>query len=416
MVDKNAVQGISSIAVDSDNNPHVAYSDYENGNYHLTENLMYASWNGSEWITQTVTSEVYCIDFKLDFNDNPDILGGDTRISTLYYISWTGANWTIQPINNQARSVASLALDSTGNPHVVYTARGDYYHPIVLKYANRTDSRWNIETVDLSEDIAHIVSLALDTNNNPHIFYGYYKNNHGDSPSTPVKYVVWVSGSGWTTQIISSDVPAGGYGNVVLDSNDYPHIIYAIAYPKFSGGNTTLIHDSWNGSVWTSQAVASNFDLQENNGIYLKLDSHNYPCIVFFNETPNSYNSGDLIYSRWKGTNWSSQIVESNRSISVGPIALDSFGNPHISYLARPSLPNSHNAYLMYATTTKTTTIPAPTSDADAFAIVVQTLPIVAVVLAVIIVSLFFFGRHQRPKQRNSGHKNLVDRTLVKKS
>jgi hypothetical protein len=70
-IDKNSTIGAGAIAVDSNNNPHIAYTHIENGTY-----VTYASWNGSSWNTQNVTMG-YVIDFKLDSNNNPHILYGE---------------------------------------------------------------------------------------------------------------------------------------------------------------------------------------------------------------------------------------------------------------------------------------------------------------------------------------------------
>jgi hypothetical protein len=72
IVDTKANVGGSSIALDSANNPHIAYSDYVNSNV----NLMYASWAGSTWNTQTVDSNesvISVVSMALDSGDNPHL-------------------------------------------------------------------------------------------------------------------------------------------------------------------------------------------------------------------------------------------------------------------------------------------------------------------------------------------------------
>ena len=64
-------------------------------------------------------------------------------------------------------SYTSLALDSSGNPHISYhdSTNRD------LKYARFDGSSWEIETVDSMGDVGNYVSIALDNSDNVHISY-----------------------------------------------------------------------------------------------------------------------------------------------------------------------------------------------------------------------------------------------------
>ncbi len=56
---------------------------------------------------------------------------------------------------------SSLALDSSGNPHIIYFNDG-------LKYAVQNGSSWDIQVVDVD---GWGGSLTLDSTGNPHIVY-----------------------------------------------------------------------------------------------------------------------------------------------------------------------------------------------------------------------------------------------------
>jgi hypothetical protein len=358
-VDTNATSGGGVIALDSNNNPHICYTDYENGNYHNPIYLMYASWSDSGWNIQTVTAGRGTIDLALDSSNNPHLLYNDDPTgSRLMYASWTGSNWSIQTVDNEGVS-GSLALDSTGNPHIAYTGYGNPTNPQVLKYASWTGSNWSIQTV-VSEGFTDIGNLALDSNNYPHILYGYDTPGPYDV-STIVKYAVW-NGSSWNTQIVFSDVL--GFGNMALDSNGYPHFTYIKGYPEFTYNNVTLTYASWNGSAWNTQTVASNIDWGGLGGGFLSLDSDNHPHIDYYTQALNS-ESGTLMYARWTGKSWDIQTVDSNSlAIGAGPIAVDSNGNPYMCYCGLPSgQPLWYSAYLMYATLTEFTQTLTPSPN-----------------------------------------------------
>ena len=163
--------GSCPIALDSSNNPHIAYTGFANS----TTFVMYASWNGSGWSTQIVAYGAV-FDLVLDVYGNPHILfiksnpgGGYLGQKGLSYASWAELNWTIQTVDQEfVRGFGSVALDSSGNPHAAYS---DYK---TLKYASWTGSNWDIQTVDTYPETPFFgLSLALDSNNTAYIAYDF---------------------------------------------------------------------------------------------------------------------------------------------------------------------------------------------------------------------------------------------------
>jgi hypothetical protein len=85
-----------------------------------------------------------------------------------------------------------------------------------LRYAYWNGSGWSIETIDSEGDL-RIKSLALDSNDWPHISYYDYIN--GD-----LRYAYW-NGTSWNIQIVESEGDVGWFNSIAL-SNDLPHISY----------------------------------------------------------------------------------------------------------------------------------------------------------------------------------------------
>jgi hypothetical protein len=356
------------IAIDSNNNPHILYAHYETGNAYSgsvhpgPSELMYASWTGSSWNTQTIPPEIEgAFNLVLDSNNNPHL--SYAGIDGLMYAWWTGSNWTIQTVTKDGSRGGFLALDSSGNPHVAYTT--DYYsslNPVVLKYASWTGANWSIQTVDSSVGLSNPVYLALDSNNNPHIMYGnktdYFPPEGGVNSLWAVKFATW-NGSAWGIQTAFSDLSY--YGNMVLDSKGYPHFVYRQDYPISHSGNSTLFYASWNGSAWNTQTVISNANLGPGTS-FLALDSYDYPHIDYCNASGIDSDSGSLVYAGWTGSVWDIQIVGPNSlATQAGPIAMDSHGNAHIAYTGLPaSFPISLIVYSMYATAAEPVFTPTP--------------------------------------------------------
>ena len=90
---------------------------------------------------------------------------------------------------------SSLAIETTdGTMHIAY--RRGWTSLSVLKYAKRTGSEWQIETVDnQSNGVGHHISLALDASGFPHISHSKWFGND------TVKYAGW-TGSSWENQTV----------------------------------------------------------------------------------------------------------------------------------------------------------------------------------------------------------------------
>ncbi len=112
------------------------------------DSLMYASWNGSAWSTQTIDKVLSRSKFiALDSNDNPHI----TYISKNYNLSrpvtyavWNGTAWGFQTLNQLGAGwlfdfSAPLVLDHQGNFHMAYLMVRDTgfpYYDGTLFYAS----------------------------------------------------------------------------------------------------------------------------------------------------------------------------------------------------------------------------------------------------------------------------------------
>ena len=181
----------------------------------------------------------------------------------------------------------------------------------------------------------YVVSLALDSNNNPHIMYEA-------SSFSSIKYAVQDNAT-WNAQTVFFENDS--LGNMILDSNGYPHLIFE----NVDIGNLT--YANWDGTAWNTQIVASNVDLYQMGSI--TLDSNNYPYITY--SKGDGYDGGALMYTRWTGTTWETQTADPCTATGPGALIIDSNGNLHLTY---PGLHVDHsylNAYCMYASTAQYT-------------------------------------------------------------
>jgi hypothetical protein len=338
--EKALLDGGISLALDSNDNPHLCYIDSENGHYHDGYNsdnirmlstlyITYASWNGFNWNIQKIDTippypapgpvvKIGYTALALDSNNRPyvvySVLDSNEGGFFLKQAHWTGSNWTIQTIDHGKGG--SIALDSAGNPQIAYQGADNS-----LKFGRWSGSNWEIQTVD-TEGSTSLQYLTLDSNDNPCILYGRRFDN-GFTVKTAQR-----NPSGWNIQTLLSNTSVLSFGNIVLDSHGNPHFTYsdgATYYP-----HPMVMYNRWNGSAWNAQDVTPVSNVFSDS--YLTLDSKDNAHITYTNNTDNHFT---VEYATSFGESWSIQTVDSDiyERGNPMPLALDSKGNPHICYI-----------------------------------------------------------------------------------
>jgi hypothetical protein len=257
----------SSIAVDSQGNPHIAYQDRTNSD------LKYARKSGGVWAVEVVDSDGFLgayASLALDSQDNPHVSyerqGNPDRLT---YAHKSAGVWTIEEALNGNLLNTSLALDSQGNPHIGYKtyvniADGD------LKYARKSGGVWTSEFVESSGDAGQDCSLVLDSQDNPHLAYRRHTPGLGD---WELKYA-FKSGGLWTREIADGDDDGGiQRASLALNTAGEPRIATG------TSSNPHLRYVRRDSGIWTSENVNTN----NQGGSYpsLRFDSNDDPHIAF---------------------------------------------------------------------------------------------------------------------------------------
>jgi hypothetical protein len=363
----------SSLALDSNNNPHISYSAVLSYNHRYGDfYLMYASWNGSAWEIQNLGPTDGSDSLKLDSANNPHIVYRNN--SNLMYAKLEGSTWIYQIVDRDDIGFMDLALDSNGNPHISY-CKGN-----ALKYASWTNASWRIQTVDSQAGYQN--SIALDAKDYPQIFYGKgIQVTEANVGLLNLKYAAW-TGSTWNIQTVTTNVSQ--VGKVVLDSYGSPHICYVSADIRafVQAENTVTFYETdtlkyafKEGSAWKIQTVAQGKSKSNPDNFKigsLALDASNNPHMSFYEAQYNVENVvNGMKYASWTGFYWHIQEVNSD-VIDSGPLALDSNGMPHVSYCTLdPGQTYWLQGDLVYAVPVEpfSTPEPFPTSLVIAYAI-----------------------------------------------
>jgi hypothetical protein len=216
----------------------------------------------------------------------------------------------------------------------------------------------------------------------------------------------------WKIQTVPLPPPIGGYSNLVLDSKDYPHFIFALNRFASPPEDMTLLSDllyaSWNGTSWETQTAVSNVSLYDGFGIgFLALDSLDYPYISYINSAQV------LICAAWTGVDWSIQTVNTGLSVR-GPcyLAVDSNRIPHISFLAIPPNEDRFSAlvYLMYAEAVEPIETPEPPQPPLPFPVFPLLLVSAVVVMGAVGLAIYVLKKKTQTPNSTGGKKALHER------
>jgi fibronectin type 3 domain-containing protein len=197
-------------------------------------------------------------------------------------VSATGtktATWNLEQVGYTAGPWTSIAVDSSGYPHISYF--DDWEINNNLKYTKWTGSSWDIDTVQSWDYVRYWTSIALDSNEYPRI--SYY-----DLTNSNLMYAKW-TGWEWETFTVASSGQVGQYTSLALDSNDYPHISY------YDQTNGVLKYARLTSSGWSIETVDSHPSVDVGKYTSIALDSNGLPHISYTLDDSTFY---DLKYAK----------------------------------------------------------------------------------------------------------------------
>ncbi len=224
----------------------------------------------------------------------------------LYHAYQDELGWHVEPVDSEGYHFSSMAVDSSGVPHIGYVYH--YWSSHTLKHARADTSGWYIAEVN---NDACLASMALSATGYPHFAYATMpKMGLGDT----LKYA-YLDSSGWHEE----SVDTAGYGHIApvrpcmgIGPTGRPHISY------WEIG--ALKHAYRDEAGWHAEGVAP---ASWTMGSSMKLDGLDRPHIA--------YEYGGLRYACYDGTSWRIETVDGDcYGLSL---SLDQLGRPHIGYV-----------------------------------------------------------------------------------
>jgi len=268
-----------SLALQSDGFPAISYFDA------TKQNLKYASFDGNSWHIEIIDSEGdvgRSSALLFDSADRPHISYWDKSQGHLKYALYTEEAWQLSTVDvsHNVGEYSSLALNSKDLPFITYYDREN----TALKYAYQKENSWITEVLDSENRVGEYSSLAIDALDTLHVsYYDFGNEDPNEKSNKDLKYAHF-DGNSWAIATIDSGKDGedsegvGKYSSLALDSENIPHIAYAV----YSQSQPAVRYASFDSDSSTWQIVS----LLYSPGEYpsLAFDSFDQPHISCYSE------------------------------------------------------------------------------------------------------------------------------------
>ncbi len=150
--DTGSFGGRPSLALDSNDQPHIAYFDAND------YRLYYAVKSGSQWSREDVGSGGYDNSIAIDDQGRVGIVFTDISPGTVYYASPNSSGWwDVESIDPIYEDGLTLAFDAAGHRHVGYANRDSHE----LDYVRPAASGWDVQSIDVAGTTADSPAMAV---------------------------------------------------------------------------------------------------------------------------------------------------------------------------------------------------------------------------------------------------------------
>lgn len=311
-----------SLAVGPNGVPHVAY---------MLEGMpgfvKYAVLEANSWSVSTVSTGYFYgpLDIQLDSDGVPHITYHSHDTEDLAYAVRRDDIWEVAQVVDPGHDGwdGSLAIGSGGVVQATSIDPSQFGSRSGVEYALFDGQQWSVEEIGSGPTQYEFgTSLALDSTGRPHV--AWY-----DDSERALKLGVKDGGS-WVISTVDSAGDVGRFPSLEIDSLDYPVITY---YESLASGRGRIKFARWDGASWDIQVIdevdevaLGHFGARKNSS--LVLDDAGNPIVAYSDERV-------LKLAMWQEDAWHIEIVETAGSSPLGQqvsLALDGAGILHLTF------------------------------------------------------------------------------------
>ncbi len=310
------------LSLDGSGAPHVVYFD-------SNQFLAYGTRPSTAWSTSTVVSGItydMCYAMSVGSAGDPRVFyatqpAGSFTPQLLNYATLSGSVWSSQTVDSTSNYLRVLRVltDASNDSHVLYVT------PSSLKYAHLSGTTVTTYTVVSATNLQPLTAdIALDSSRNPHLVYSLYiatGTNQDD-----IYYTVGTSGVFSAGEFITSGYNSGMTA-IALDPSGNPHV--AFIPPSSATIGKDQSYASRAAGEWITEPMLATGDAMSGitSVVSMAIDASGRPHVVLFDGyTPQ--------YLTKTASQWFGYILGSGGDYYGWPsqIVLDASGKPTIAF------------------------------------------------------------------------------------
>jgi len=274
-------------------------------------------------ISSTSRPNGRCI--ALDSAGNPHIVWYDDRPGNteIYYKKFDGSSWgpdTRLTADPGASEFPAIAIDSFDRIHVVWGDSRDGGREVYYKMYNGSSWSSDQRLTDATGDSQH-PSIAVDSHDNLHVVW------QDDRSGSPVIYYRSYDGSTWLPEeSIASGYTGSGMPAVAVDGFNHVHVLW---YSDV-GGTDHLYYKSYDGTVWSEVVTLASRALIY--GPTIAVDINNRVHVAWHDRRYGSAWGYEVFYRRFNGLGWDpeEQVTNARLGSHNASVATDDSGTVYL--------------------------------------------------------------------------------------
>ena len=323
-----------NLKIDSLGNPHIVYGG---------DHLYHTWWGSGTWHTEVVDPAFNVGSYAslaIDNQNNLHIAYYDAGNKDLKYAQNRMGYWYIVTLVSagDVGQGTDIGVDAARDPYFIYRDNTNYH----LMFAALTNGNMEEppENISGTKIPGTMFSMAMRGPGDVHVIFNSVSEGAGELLYTSTKQTTPWSPA-W---IYDGDTYTGRQADIALDSNGNPHVIFGFSDSALGYEMVRYFVTTDYGVGWYTSLFDDFIDLYMPDGLALALTASNQPLVAY------QY-GGQLYKYTWNGSAWNKVLVDPGTgtgyapAIALYPSTTANAGAPAFAYFDDPAAKNIHINY-----------------------------------------------------------------------